>query len=192
MKTIIYFIRHGEVYNPHKVLYGRLPGFPLTVKGEQQINKLAQNLVGKGISVIYTSPLERARQTADILAGHLGIAAISSNFLLETRHARDGISLVTFHAKVEPHLYEPGNLKAGQETIKSQAIRMQKFIKNIISKHLGQSIAAVSHGDPIIIVRAETEGKQLTYDYKKRNYIKPGECFTLEITGNNYRWHRCL
>jgi broad specificity phosphatase PhoE len=46
MKTIVHLLRHGEVYNPTKILYGRLPGFRLSELGVQMAQAAADSLAG--------------------------------------------------------------------------------------------------------------------------------------------------
>ena len=69
----IYLLRHGEVHNPDKILYGRLPRYKLSKEGIQAIKKVGQKLKNKKINHIYTSPLLRARQTAGIIGDILSI-----------------------------------------------------------------------------------------------------------------------
>jgi broad specificity phosphatase PhoE len=65
----IYFVRHGESEaNILRVISNRGWVHPLTEKGRQQARELAEKLRGAGIVKIYTSPLQRAVQTAEILA----------------------------------------------------------------------------------------------------------------------------
>lgn len=64
--TRISFVRHGTVDNPRDVFYGRLPGFVLSVEGDRQARAAAEALRHEPIAAIYTSPMRRARQTADI------------------------------------------------------------------------------------------------------------------------------
>jgi broad specificity phosphatase PhoE len=64
MPTAISFVRHGEVYNPDNIFYGRLPGFRLSEKGNYQTGKAAETLNGSRLAAIFSSPPLRARQTA--------------------------------------------------------------------------------------------------------------------------------
>ena len=48
MATTLYLIRHGEVHNPEGIIYGRLPGFGLSVRGRQQLTHAAEVLAGEG------------------------------------------------------------------------------------------------------------------------------------------------
>ncbi len=66
-QTTISLIRHGQVYNPGRVIYGRLPGFGLSNVGKRQVESTAEYLRLTNLAVIYSSPLLRARETADII-----------------------------------------------------------------------------------------------------------------------------
>ncbi|HEV7208461.1 MAG TPA: histidine phosphatase family protein, partial [Mycobacteriales bacterium] len=73
--TTIHLLRHGEVFNPNKVLYGRLPGFLLSEAGQRMAEVAAASLKGRDITGLYVSPLERARQTAVPLEELFGLTA---------------------------------------------------------------------------------------------------------------------
>lgn len=69
MKQTLFFIRHGQTtWNVEQKLPGQLPGIPLTDKGRQQAAELAGALKEVPISAIISSPLERAYETAKIIA----------------------------------------------------------------------------------------------------------------------------
>ena len=66
-----FLIRHGEVENPDKVVYGRLPGFRLSAEGRAQLDRTRAWLAERTsleTARWYSSPLERATETAEILA----------------------------------------------------------------------------------------------------------------------------
>src|SRR2546421_47357 len=69
--TRVYLIRHADVENPQRVLYGHLPGFPLSARGREQAAALGRRLRDGGIRRIFHSPLERAEETARIAAAQL-------------------------------------------------------------------------------------------------------------------------
>src|ERR1700694_6103219 len=69
--TTVYLIRHSEAENPRSVLCGHLAGFPLSELGRRRAEALAERLAGSGIGRIIASPLERAQETARILASRL-------------------------------------------------------------------------------------------------------------------------
>jgi broad specificity phosphatase PhoE len=61
---VVHLLRHGEVWNPDNILYGRLDGFPLSPRGEEQAKAAAEYLATHDIGYLVSSPLERAVQTA--------------------------------------------------------------------------------------------------------------------------------
>ncbi len=187
-KTTIYFLRHGQVYNPQKILYGRLTGFPLSEEGKIKIQELANTLAPYGITSIYTSPMLRTRQTARIIGERLGLKQKVTRLLIETKDVTAGVSLDQFRKEIEPHLYTYNLIKKGQESINSQYQRMRKFVEMIQKLHHGEKILAVSHGDPILILKAISEGNQFTYEYKLENYLQTGDYFILKLKDNSYHW----
>src|SRR5437879_12406839 len=64
-------MRHADVENPNRVLYGHLPGFYLSELGRAQAAAVGQSLRDRGIKRIVHSPLERARETAEIANAQL-------------------------------------------------------------------------------------------------------------------------
>lgn len=65
----VHLVRHGEADNPEGVIYGRLPGFGLSARGREQASRAAEELrrLAEGAQII-SSPLQRARETAEIVA----------------------------------------------------------------------------------------------------------------------------
>ncbi len=71
MPTTITFIRHGEVHNPQRILYGRLPRFALSEQGRAEAQAVAATLRDVPVATVYSSPLLRARQTAQAIVDAL-------------------------------------------------------------------------------------------------------------------------
>src|SRR5688572_20018142 len=65
---VVHLVRHGEVANPQRVIYGRLPGFVLSVRGRTEAEQAARRLQEREVGAIYASPLERTVETATIIA----------------------------------------------------------------------------------------------------------------------------
>lgn len=188
MKTIIYFIRHGEVYNPKSVLYGRLSRFPLSHAGKEKIKEIGEYFARQKIDLIYASPLLRARQTAEILAGELNIPIIISRRLMEIRHLFQGMNLDLYREKYQPNLYHLDNIRKGQESIEEISRRMLNFVKTIENRHKGKKVIAVSHGDPILILKTHLTNTSFTWEYKRKNYLKTGDWSTLVCREGKYTW----
>ena len=70
--TVFYLLRHGEPTVFGRI-NGRLPGVGLSAKGRAEIAAVAERLAGGKIDAIYASPLQRTRETAEILADRLGL-----------------------------------------------------------------------------------------------------------------------
>src|ERR1700716_1700771 len=67
MTTTVWLARHGEVHNPGNVLYGRLPRMRLTPEGRRQAQALADFLAPRKLAAIHSSPMLRARRTAETI-----------------------------------------------------------------------------------------------------------------------------
>ena len=187
MKTYIYFIRHGKVNNPKNIWYGRLPGFSLEKKGRLQIEKTARFLAGKKIDILYSSKLLRARQSAQIIKDKLKLTEINfSKKILEVQSSLEGKSF-SYISSIEYDVFADSDTGINGETLENLASRMQKFISEIIKKHRGKKIAVISHGDPIMIVKALSDGlpvKNSSLRPGKTKYIQHGEVYLLEYNGD--------
>ncbi|HZS94703.1 MAG TPA: histidine phosphatase family protein [Chloroflexota bacterium] len=158
--TTLLVVRHAEVHNPRNILYGRLPGFGLSDKGREQAAETARFLSTRPVAAIYSSPLLRARQTADIIAATLGtVERHVTKRLLETRTGYQGAS----NDVIKPgfSFYEP---PAREEDESMQAVweRMSAFLRAMRRRHAGETIVAVSHADPIAIVYLGLSRRPLT------------------------------
>ncbi|MDP7364835.1 MAG: histidine phosphatase family protein, partial [Candidatus Latescibacteria bacterium] len=82
MTTTIYLVRHGEVHNPEQIIYGRLPGFGLSTKGREQVEAAATALEKlKPFDVLYSSPLQRAQESAALLTARLQMPILEDELL---------------------------------------------------------------------------------------------------------------
>ena len=182
MQTTIYFIRHGKVHNPDNILYGRLPNFGLSEKGKLQIEKTAEFLQDKHIDKLYASPLHRTRQTAEIIKTTLALPTIQfSDQILEVKTSYQGIKFSDLDDLQSEIYLKP--LDATDETIEQIAQRMKNFLDHVIKIHTGKQIAAVSHGDPIMILQALLQHKSLKFPiFKEVPYIKNGQ--VMQITSD--------
>lgn len=184
--TTIYLIRHGEVHNPNGILYGRLPRYGLSKTGRKEIAQTAQFLKNKHIDFIYSSPMLRARQTAEIIRAELNLPKIfTTNYLLEVRTSYQG-KLFSDLSHDQSEVYK--SPLSGDETLTEIAVRMQTFVTRMSVKHPGKRLVAVSHGDPLMILRSVLSGLPAVYISVRKSsgfsYIKHGEVVELTIDKN--------
>ena len=147
----LFLCRHAEVDNPQQILYGRMPRFGLTQFGREQARELAGFLAGQDLAALYVSPLLRARQTARaIQAKFPGLKLQTDRNLLEVDTSYDGRPLSEIG---DFNFYEP-LAHPGDETIEMVRDRVVKFVRRAMARHKGQKIAAVTHGDVVVILHA--------------------------------------
>ena len=164
MQTTINFIRHCANINPDGIIPGRIPGFPLNEEGKNQAKKVGNYFKNKPIKIIYTSPLERAFETADIVAEFLPLTKISHAYeLIEVDSSSwQGYKLeeVFTNKNYDLYLNDPGT-NTVPENLSKLASRMKEFAMKLCEKHKGEEVVCVSHNDPIIALRLILEGKSL-------------------------------
>src|SRR5438477_13034930 len=88
--TVVHLVRHGEVSNPRGVLYGRLPGFHLSEDGRLMAKAAAGFLAGRDVTLLLSSPLERARETAAPVAAQFGLEIVVDEGLIEPTNEFEG------------------------------------------------------------------------------------------------------
>lgn len=149
MQTILYFIRHGQVDNPHNLVYGRSK-IPLSEFGKQQAIKLSERLKENAVipTVIYASPLQRTKETAEIMQQTFPQTPIIYDNDLEESYM-DGLTNKTLD-----YLHSLGDYYHNDtyKTVeKPEAIekRIHAVLKEILKKYQGKTILVISHGDPL-------------------------------------------
>jgi broad specificity phosphatase PhoE len=145
----VYLFRHGEVVNPDNILYGRLPGFHLSEAGKAGVSKSAEGLVNAGVRRIYTSPLERAVETSEIIRNTIGLQpedVIVRRELIEVDcKSWEGAPLDKF-LKETAYLSDPAN-----QTATERILDAGKRVLGVMDELANQdeNVVIVSHGDPI-------------------------------------------
>ncbi|MCY3575100.1 MAG: histidine phosphatase family protein [Chloroflexi bacterium] len=157
MKTSLYLLRHGEVHNPQKILYGRMPGYKLSEAGKAQARAAGKWLAGKAIEAIYCSPMQRAQETATIVAEALGgIAPSIDQRLMEVHTPYEG-HLTAELANMGWDLYT-GN-QPPYETPQIVLERVLDFFAFVWARHAGKAVAAVGHGDILVFPWLHAQGQ---------------------------------
>jgi broad specificity phosphatase PhoE len=163
-RTRIYLVRHCDVANPEGVLYGHLPGFHLSERGRGQAHALGRYFTSKPVRHIYSSPLERAQETAAIIASYLDSVPVTTT--PELVEARFGLYLQGVRPRDviwrRPlwlvHMVRPG-LLGNDESVREMADRVRAPILRLLHEHPGSGGICVSHGDPIQAFWVEAEGR---------------------------------
>lgn len=168
--TTIYFVRHGATENKGQIIYGRMPGFNLSEEGRKEAEKIGEMLADKGVKNIYTSPLERAFQTAEIISNHLNNSVITHTFDLNEVESSSWQGLppdeLFKNNSYEMFANDP-NADIGTENLNQLAQRMKNITQQIVKLNKGGSAVCVSHELPILILKFSYENKPLV---NTRNY----------------------
>ena len=156
MTTTLYLMRHGEVHNPAHILYGRMPGFFLSEAGQSQAHAAGAWLADKALTAIYASPMERARQTADIVASYLPeLSPTTDERIIEVSTPYEGQPIADL-AAMGWDLYT-GN-QPPHEVPGTVLTRVLDFFDFIVERRHGQSVAAVAHGDILVFAWLHAQG----------------------------------
>ena len=153
--TQVLLMRHADVENPNRVLYGHLPGFPLSALGRAQAAAVGQSLRDRGIKRIVHSPLERARETAEIVNAQLPapVPLIPEPALREAEFGRYLQGVPYWQIPVRRprwlmHKLRRGTLE-GDETIEALGRRILGVAEHLAEEHPGEVSLCVSHADPL-------------------------------------------
>lgn len=171
-QTVVHLMRHGEVYNPDKLLYGRLPGYHLSDLGNEMAVIAADALKDRDIIKVWSSPLERAQQTATPLAQAKGLEIETDDRIIEADNIFEGkrVSVgdgVLRQPQAWRHLYNPFKPSWG-EPYKEVAARMRKAVDSARVAARGHEILLVSHQLPVWIARLSFEDRRLWHDPRNR------------------------
>lgn len=179
--TTICFVRHGATPTTGKVLPGRARGLHLSEAGRAEAEDTAQRFDGVPVAAIYTSPLERARETAAAISRHTGRRAVVERGLLECDFGDWTGAELSKLAKLPEwksvQRYPSGWRFPGGESFVELQWRLVATVDRLRSRHPGETIVAVSHADCIKAVVASALGVPL--DLFQRIVI--GTCSTSVI-----------
>ncbi|NYH52300.1 MULTISPECIES: histidine phosphatase family protein [Nocardiopsis] len=161
--TVVHLLRHGEVYNPGKVLYGRLPGFHLSDRGQQMAEMTAEWLDGHDIAALFSSPLDRTQETAVPLQKATGLPVTLDDRLIEAANKFEGMALSRRSVRdprVFSRVYNPF-LPSWGEPYSEIVARMVEAVKVARRAAWGREAVCFSHQLPIWMARRAAEGKRL-------------------------------
>lgn len=167
MARHVHLVRHGEAHNPDEVVYDSLPGFPLSGLGAAQAKSVSRYLGSQPIVAVWSSPLQRALETAAAIAGRCGLPISVDDELIEWRLLSRWAGTPwadlprAFPGELETYLEQPHRLDFG-ETLEQLADRVATAIKRINESADAGDVVIVGHQDPIQAARLVLTGRGLS------------------------------
>jgi broad specificity phosphatase PhoE len=155
MTNRFYLIRHADVENPLSLLYGHLEGFPLSALGRAQATAIGERLRSAGVTRIVHSPLARAAETARLIAEQLPAQPIdeSDPELREADFSRYLQGVPYWQIPVRRPLWFVHKVRRGilpgDESVETMGQRVLGVVRRLAREHPGDTIAVVSHADPL-------------------------------------------
>jgi probable phosphoglycerate mutase len=179
--TRLYLIRHADVENPNRVLYGHLDGFQLSALGRAQSAGLGERLRPARVSRIVHSPLARAAETAEIIASKLMPTPVleADPELREADFSRYLQGVPFWQIPVWRPLWfvhkAKRGLLPGDETIEAMGERVLGVVRRLVRDHPVETIALVSHADPLNAAWILLDGRpQNEREMHRRGIAKAG------------------
>lgn len=174
--TLVLLVRHGQTPTTGATLPGRAKGLHLADEGRRQADKAAERIAAlKDVAAVYTSPLERTRETAAPIAKARGLRARTERGLLECDFGEwTGAQLKDLRKLPEwttVQRYPSGFRFPGGESFAEMQTRMGSALDRLVARHPGETIVAVSHADPIKAALASALGTHL--DLFQRIVVSP-------------------
>ena len=188
--TVVHLLRHGEVHNQAKILYGRLPGYRLSVTGEAMAEAAAEWFTGKDITHLVSSPLERAQQTAAPLAKATGLPVELADRIIEAGNAFEGRAVAGGSGVFRAPRYwwmlrNPFRPSWGEPYVEIAA-RMLAAVETAREAARGHAAVLVSHQLPIWTTRLHMEGRRYVHDPRRR------QCGLASVTSLTYDGDRIM
>ncbi len=170
--TTVHLVRHGEVHNPGKILYGLLPGFRLSDRGQQMAALVAEHLADADIVDVVASPLLRAQQTAAPIAAAHGLPVGAEQRVIESSNHFEGLRVGHGEGRLTnprhwPFFVNPLRPSWG-EPYRVQEARMISAIRDARARGAGHEAVIVSHQLPIWVARRSAERRPLVHDPRRR------------------------
>lgn len=166
-RTTVHLVRHGEVYNPKKILYGRMPGYHLSSRGNSMAVATSKFFRGRDVTYLAASPLERAQETARPIAEVTGCEVQTREDILEAGNTFEGLRTKGWRSQlINPvrwrHMTNPLEPSWG-EPYQEIFQRMWGAVEDARDTAEGHEAVLVSHQLPIVMVQRHVQGKPLTH-----------------------------
>lgn len=187
--TRIYLIRHADVQNPHKVLYGHLDGFDLSALGRLQAAAVGDRLRDQDIRRVVHSPLARAAETARLINERLVPPAVleSDSDLREADFSRYLQGVPYWQVPLRRPLWfvhkAKRGLVAGDESIDRLGGRVLAVARRLARERPGETQAIVSHADPLNAAWVLLDGRAHNEREMYRKSVDKAGMLQLEMDG---------
>jgi broad specificity phosphatase PhoE len=180
---VFHFLRHGEHGLLGKVLAGRMPGVGMTERGRAEIASQAERLAREKIAAIYASPLQRTRETAEIVSARLSLSIEFRDDLLELDFGEwTGATFDSIRADPRWQAWSTQRSLAvipGGESMRAVQQRIVAAMIELNERHLHETVMLASHGDVIRCALLFALGMPL--DFYNRIEISQGSISTIQI-----------
>ena len=151
--TVFHLVRHGQHGLLGRVLAGRMPGVGLTERGRAEIAAVAERLAEEPIAAIYSSPLQRTRESAEIVAARLQLGIEFRDDVIELDFGEwTGTTFDLIRADPRWEAWRTQRSIAripGGESMREVQKRVVDALLDLNRRHPHQSVVVVSHGDVI-------------------------------------------
>lgn len=167
----LHLVRHGEVLNPTGVIYGRLPGFRLSERGEAMAAMTADGLGGLPVTRVIASPLLRTQQSARPIADRFAVPIETDERVVEAWNRFEGRSVRWRALLAAPKdlalLRNPARPTWG-EPFADVLRRVRPAVLEAIRTTQDGDVVVVSHQLPIWVVHRSVTGARLAHDPRRR------------------------
>jgi broad specificity phosphatase PhoE len=186
----LYLIRHADVENPHKLLYGHLDGFQLSALGRMQSAAVGDRLRDEDIKRIVHSPLARAAETARLINERLAPPAVleSDPDLREAEFSRYLQGLPYWQIPLRRPLWfvhkAKRGLVPGDESVDRLGGRVLAVARRMARERPGETQAIVSHADPLNAAWILLDGRAHNEREMYRKNVDKAGMLRLEMEGD--------
>jgi broad specificity phosphatase PhoE len=188
VSATVHLVRHGEVENPGGIIYGRLPGYHLSERGRRQAELSAARLSNAAVSAVWASPLERAQETAALIAEPHGLEIVTDERLTESHTTFEGLGHKTWALLRDPRrawsFRNPVRPSWGESFVDIKE-RMLAAITDAIQAADGGEAVVVTHQTPVRVSRLSLARRRVPLWFNLTP-CETGSVTTVVLDGDRY------
>ena len=183
MTTTLHLVRHGSHGLLDRKLCGRMEGVELSAQGRAEVERTAARLRREAPAALYSSPLQRCRETADAAAAVLGLPVTVDEGLVEIDFG-EWTGKTFDELRADPR-WEPWNTRRtlarppGGETLGEAQMRAVRAVEAICAAHPDHAVVLVTHSDIVKALAAHWIG--LPLDFHSRFEVSPASLTTAAV-----------